>query len=208
MILCDIGNSRMHCCEAGRVVHLSHGEGIERYGAREDLFFICVNERMRERIAKAGLPWTDLSGRRRLETAYRGLGIDREAACLGIEDGVVVDAGTAITVDVMTEGRHLGGWIWPGIRAMLESYRSISGKLSLPLNPDVSLNRLPLETRDAISFAILAPIGALVGRYAPGKRVVVTGGDAPIVAKALPDAEIDETVVFRGMKKLIKDNEC
>ncbi len=208
MILCDIGNSRMHICEGEEVIHCSHDEGIERYGEREDLFFICVNEAVRREIKKKKLPWTDLSHRHRLETAYKGLGIDREAACLGVEEGVVVDAGSAITVDIMEKGRHLGGWIWPGIRAMLESYRNISEKLSVSLDPDLSLDRLPLDTGDAIGFAILAPIAALTEKYAPGKRIVVTGGDAVIVAKALPDAEIDETVVFRGMKKLIKDNEC
>ena len=208
MILCDIGNSRMHLYDGESVIHCSHEEGIARYGERDDLFFICVNEAVRREIEARNLPWTDLSDRHLLETEYAGLGIDREAACLGVVEGVVIDAGSAITVDVMERGRHLGGWIWPGIRAMLESYRNISEKLAVSLNPEVSLDRLPLDTRDAISFAILAPVKALVERYAPGKRVVVTGGDATIVAKVLPGAEIDEKVVFEGMKKLIKDNEC
>jgi len=156
MILCDIGNSRMHLYDGESVIHCSHEEGIARYGGRDDLFFICVNEAVRREIEARNLPWTDLSDRHLLETEYAG----------------------------------------------------ISEKLAVSLNPEVSLDRLPLDTRDAISFAILAPVKALVERYAPGKRVVVTGGDATIVAKVLPGAEIDEKVVFEGMKKLIKDNEC
>ena len=123
-------------------------------------------------------------------------------------DGVVIDAGSAITVDVMDRGRHLGGWIWPGLRRTLEAYTEVSPKLAYDLNPDVSLDTLPLQTRNAISFGILAPICCLVERFREGRKVVVTGGDARIVAKTIPDARIDETVVFEGMKKMIKDNEC
>ncbi|WP_201353575.1 type III pantothenate kinase [Hydrogenimonas urashimensis] len=207
MILCDIGNSRMHLYDGCRVEHLSHAEGLARY-ARQRVFFISVNESVRRKIGRLGLPWIDLSEKHLLKTAYKGLGIDREAACLGIEEGVVIDAGSAVTVDLMEEGRHLGGWIWPGLERMLGAYRSISDKLDVTLNPDVSLERLPLDTRDAVSFAMLGSIAALVAKHAKAKRVVVTGGDAAVIARTIPGAVIDETIVFKGMKKMIKDSEC
>ncbi|BDY12279.1 type III pantothenate kinase [Hydrogenimonas cancrithermarum] len=207
MTLCDVGNSRMHFFDNGKIFHLSHAEGIERYKEKA-LFFICVNDEVRRTIEASAPRWIDLSGRHLLNTQYRGLGVDREAACLGIWDGVVIDAGSAVTVDVMEEGRHLGGWIWPGIRAMLDAYRAVSPKLMFDLNPHVDLEKLPMKTRDAISFAILAPIKRVTERFAKGKRIVVTGGDAPIVAPLLPEAEIDETVIFKGMKLMLKEEEC
>ena len=207
MILCDIGNSRMHVFDGVSVRHYSHEDGLAALH-ESDVCFICVNEAMRKRIRQEAPKWTDLSDRHLLNTNYKGLGIDREAACLGIEDGVVIDAGTAITVDVMERGRHLGGWIWPGLSAWLASYRQVSEKLAFDLNPEVSLDALPQNTADAISFAILAPIHTLVGRFGREKHIVVTGGDAEIVAGAIPGAEIDDTVVFKGMKKMIKDSVC
>lgn len=55
------------------------------------------------------------------------LGVDRWLAMLGAYDEqpkatVIIDAGTAITVDWIDEnGRHLGGWIAPGVELMKNS---------------------------------------------------------------------------------------
>ncbi|SDB15527.1 type III pantothenate kinase [Pseudidiomarina indica] len=63
-------------------------------------------------------------------TSYREaerLGVDRWLALVGAFDEqpkatVIVDAGTAITVDWLNEqGEHLGGWIAPGVNLMRES---------------------------------------------------------------------------------------
>ncbi|MFN4264085.1 MAG: type III pantothenate kinase [Thioalkalivibrionaceae bacterium] len=59
------------------------------------------------------------------------LGIDRFLAQLGAMsrwgldfDGWIVDAGTAITVDRLRAGQHLGGWILPGLAA---GWSSVAG---------------------------------------------------------------------------------
>ncbi len=63
------------------------------------------------------------------------LGVDRWLAMLGAynEQGkatVIIDAGTAITVDwVSAEGRHLGGWIAPGVDLMQTSVTSRAPKV-------------------------------------------------------------------------------
>ena len=55
------------------------------------------------------------------------LGVDRWLAMVGAYDeqpkaAVIIDAGTAITVDWIDEqGRHLGGWIAPGVELMKNS---------------------------------------------------------------------------------------
>jgi type III pantothenate kinase len=208
MILCDVGNSRMHLYEDGKVKHFCHEEGLRRY-AGEAVRYICVHEKMREHIAKEAPKWVDLSEYRCLATEYRGLGIDREAACLGVWDGVVVDAGSAVTVDVMEEGRHRGGWIWPGIAAMQRAYAAISPVLDRPPVRDVDLAKIPMDTDAAVGFGMLAPIACLIERFAKGKPVVVTGGDAALVASAIPGAIVDESIVFKGMKKMMqKDSLC
>ncbi|WP_457595205.1 type III pantothenate kinase [Hydrogenimonas sp.] len=207
MMLCDIGNSRMHFFDGERLEHLSYGEGFLRYG-KGRVCYICVNEEVRERIGREAPRWVDAAAPQMLRSDYRGMGIDRVAACLAVEEGVVIDAGSAVTVDVMERGRHLGGWIWPGIASLKRAYAGISPKLAVDPVPDGAFDRLPLETGSAVSFAVFAPVKTLVERFAPGKPVIVTGGDAPLFAPLFPEARIDELLVFRGMEKMLKEERC
>ena len=209
MILCDVGNSRIHCFDGKRVEHLAHDEGILRY-RHEAVRYICVSESARKKIAEAAPAWRELTAEGLFETRYEGMGIDRIAACLGAHDGVVVDAGSAVTVDVMEKGSHLGGWILPGLAAWRESLRRISPRLDLPLTPEaVPGGRLPLSTPEAVAFGFFASVRDLVARHAKGRRVLLTGGDAETLAAVLPGAEVDETLIFRGMEKMkTKDTTC
>lgn len=58
---------------------------------------------------------------------FKNLGVDRWLAMVGAFDEqpkatVIIDAGTAITVDWIDEsGQHLGGWIAPGVHLMKHS---------------------------------------------------------------------------------------
>ena len=58
---------------------------------------------------------------------YQYLGIDRWLTLVAIHQElkkptVIVDIGTALTFDVLTEdGKHLGGWIAPGYQLMMQS---------------------------------------------------------------------------------------
>ncbi len=58
---------------------------------------------------------------------YQYLGIDRWLTLVAIhqhfkQPTVIVDIGTALTFDVMSEtGQHLGGWIVPGYQLMMKS---------------------------------------------------------------------------------------
>ncbi|BBG65413.1 pantothenate kinase type III, CoaX-like [Hydrogenimonas sp.] len=207
MILCDVGNSRMHFFDGGKPLHLTFDEGLGRYGD-EVVYFICVNGKIAPRISKEAPGWIDLSEYRMLHSDYRGLGIDREAACLGAWDGVVIDAGSAITVDVMERGLHKGGWIWPGISSFKEAYAGISPKLAVGIDPGVDITSLPKDTESAVSFAVLAPVKRLVEYFAPQFDITITGGDAHIFAPLFPEAKVDELLVFKGMEKMIKEKRC
>ncbi len=207
MILCDIGNTRMHFYDGQRLMNLSYDEGILQF-KDEPVYFICVNEEIKRSIEKEAFKWIDLSDSRILKSDYRGLGIDREAVCLGMYDGVVIDAGSAITVDIMQKGRHLGGWIWPGVKSLKDAYRRISSRLDVPIVPDTDLNKIPLDTSGAINFAVFAPIKMVIETFAPDKRITVTGGDADLFAPLFPEAVIDRLLVFKGMEKMIKEKRC
>ncbi len=206
MILCDIGNSRIHFYDGKEVKHLSHEEGLKLYES-EKVGYICVNDEVKSRIKRFS-KWQDVSNPSLLKSDYKGLGIDRIALSLAICDGVVIDAGSAITVDVMEKGVHLGGWIWPGVKAFKEAYGSISAKLAVQIDPCISFEKIPKDTSSAISYAVLGSIKEVVQTFAKSKRVFVTGGDASYIAPLFEDAKIDELLIFKGMEKMIKEERC
>jgi len=205
LILCDVGNSRLHLFD-GAVRHFEIDEGLARY-AKERVCFISVNADVTKQIAKEAPGWRDLSHCRLLPSMYAGWGIDREAACLGAGEGVVVDAGSAVTVDIVKAGRHLGGWIWPGLRAWQRACAAVSPRLDLPLTP-VERERMPLSTEQALSSAYWGGIWRVIERFGEGLPIYVTGGDAPLMAEVLPNAIVDERLVFKGMRIMIKECGC
>ena len=50
-------------------------------------------------------------------------------ACSFQQNAVIVDAGSAITVDIIENGVHKGGFILLGLRRFMKSYPKISKKL-------------------------------------------------------------------------------
>ena len=204
LILCDVGHSRFHILDGDNLRHLGMKEALARYGDKE-VHYICVDAGIERTLASlAG--WHDLVSRRRMPTAYRGWGIDREAACLGAGEGVVIDAGTALTLDIVRDGRHLGGWIWPGVKRWREAMAGISARLD---HEPRSVSALPpLSTAEAVWDALLGSVRRCIECHASGMPVTVTGGDATLVASAIEGARVDERLVFKGMIKMIKDEGC
>ncbi len=108
------------------------------------------------------------------------------ARSLGLGAGlVVIGAGTAITVDAVTEqGQHLGGIILPSIRLMRSALHQYTAKLPLS-GGNLSSHHAPNNTNDALhTGAVLACTGAIeqfIQRYceAINPQVLLCGGDAP-----------------------------
>lgn len=155
-----------------------------------------------------------------LHTDYRRpaqLGIDRWLAALAVRDAgkrcrCVVDAGTAITIDLLDgASHHLGGWILPGIRlqkkALLENTGIPEGE---PEGQDDWIGR---STHDAIELASVLAAAALIDRIIVegGKRLsygdidlFLGGGSAPILStRVLTPHQVIENLVLRGMAMLI-----
>ena len=96
---------------------------------------------------------------------------------------VVVDAGTALTIDVIDlEGTHLGGYIVPGLRAMRHS---LSDKTRDVKVGDAQLSDLkidyPKNTVDAVRYGIEKMARGLVQdcqkRWTTQLYVLVSGGE-------------------------------
>jgi len=145
------------------------------------------------------------------------LGADRWAALLGargLTDGtcLVVDAGSALTVDAMGPGgRHLGGWIIPGLGMMLEALEARTGDLRALRQASESgpADAFPTDTGPAMDEGIrLAAAGAvrlararLEAHCGMPARLLVTGGDARVLTTLLKDAEHVPELVLRGLAR-------
>jgi len=202
-LLADIGNTHFHIYNGSTVEHLIYEDAIEKYHESQ-LCYISVKQHLEEKIKQ--IPgWFNISCKIILDGAYNTMGVDRRALCLSHDDGVFVDAGSAITVDIMQNGIYQGGYIFPGITMMLESYKYISPALATDLNKAISLEHLPTTTKDGISYGIIASIKALIDIHSHGKRLYFTGGDGAFLATFFEEAVYDEMLVFDGMRKVIKE---
>ncbi len=200
MLLCDIGNTTYHFSDDQKS-YKKDAKLFDPSSITDEVFYICVNKSVKERL-KSLKNWVDLSLYVDMKNYYETMGIDRITACEAVEDGVIVDAGSAVTVDVVKGGRFEGGFIYPGARAMGECYKNISDALGYSFNFELDLDKMPKNSRDAISYGYLKLLYNEVISY--GMDIYLTGGDAAEFAKILPAAHIDETLLFKGMKNIMK----
>ena len=146
------------------------------------------------------------------------LGDDRWLALIGASelcagDCIVIDAGSAITVDLLRgDGRHLGGAILPGFNTPLETFKSIFGYIDFD-DPAIADNSAPgCSTAAAIQIDYAhgsqEVLPALVERwsreYLDRPAILLTGGDALRLQALLPGcSRIVPDLVFRGMRRLV-----
>jgi len=199
MLLCDIGNTSYHFLQ-GETNYKKSVLTFDPRTLKETVHYICVEPRIKK-LLKTLANWIDLSEKIDKSTYYPTMGIDRIVACQAIQNGVVVDAGSAITVDVVSEGVFKGGFIYPGSRFMKEAYKNISSALDYEFNYELDLSTLPKNSQDAISFGYLKLLYSEINSYK--MPIVLTGGDASLLKHIFPQAQINSTLIFDGMKKLI-----
>ena len=195
----------MHILDQGKILHLKHDEAIDQYKDRE-LCYISVSHRLDQKIAEIK-NWENIGSKVVLKDAYETMGVDRRALCLSRQDGLFIDAGSAITVDIVKDGIYQGGFILPGIKAYLESYRRISPALDIRINQAIALDKLPLTTKDGISYGIIASIKALIDQHRDDQTLYFTGGDGAFLSRFFEDAIYDESLVFQGMMQALSASE-
>ena len=136
------------------------------------------------------------------------LGIDRWLALIASHkqytgNVCVVDCGTAITIDALqANGKHLGGVICPGLVMMKKALASDTA--DLPFNTQPYSLRMASNTSAAIAngvlFAAVGLINNVVQRLEGDYQLVLTGGDAEIIAESLATPFIlDKKLVLKGL---------
>ncbi len=139
------------------------------------------------------------------------LGADRWVALIAARaligrSCIVVDCGTAITIDALAaDGRHLGGMIIPGMRLMREAlYRE-----TRQIPPEAGEAQLfGQSTRDGVwggaAYAAAAAIDGVTARMeaviGSGPRLL-TGGDAQAVSPLLQASyQLEPELIFKGLR--------
>ena len=156
------------------------------------------------------------------------LGVDRWAALIAAwhinrEATLVINAGTAITIDCLTvdetgKGLFLGGTIMPGLRLMQAALTHNTAQLKVG---EGAHSHFPLNTQNAIQTGCLnAAIGAILvmlqqleKQYGLAPKLLISGGDAITIASALmTDLKVDEkrviiieSLVLQGLAILQKE---
>jgi len=160
-----------------------------------------------------------------VENRYRSketLGYDRVAAVVGAhylfpdKNVLVVDAGTAITCDLVTSGGiYLGGTISPGIMMRFRALASFTSKLP-EVHPEKTFSMLGDDTPSAIisgvEGGILAEVDGMIDRlkkdYTP-LVTIITGGDADFFDKNLKNSIfVRPDLVATGLNRILEFNEA
>nr|WP_296749343.1 type III pantothenate kinase [Thioalkalivibrio sp.] len=158
----------------------------------------------------------------RLDYDCSQFGADRYCALLGVlgrtrAPAVVIDAGTAVTVDLLgADGRHLGGYILPGFRRGLSAVSDLlSAELQARAGPALGQAPSPREPRhpghdtaEALMKGWMHGLAGAVKRLgaeeaeggASDGEWWLTGGDGPWLAELLDHpARVEPDLVFDGL---------
>ena len=155
-----------------------------------------------------------------VKNAYRDpgrLGADRWMALLAASEmvsgnAIVLDAGSAITVDLLrADGQHLGGAILPGVHTSLDDFKRIFSHIDFDDSAIARTEKPGCSTEEAIHINYPnSPIEYLprlvnrwIGYLDNNATLLLAGGDAVRVQCALEQqSHIVPDLVFRGMNRL------
>jgi len=200
-LLCDIGNTTFTFYD-GKKLFKKSVNSFEPSSIKEKVYFISVNHDINKKLFHLS-NWINLEEKIDRSKYYETMGVDRIFTSKAVKTAVVVDAGSAITVDVVKDGEFIGGFIYPGINAFNEAFENISKALKCEFDFKIDFNTLPKDTTSALSYGFLAGLKKEVESY--NLPIIITGGDALKFQKIFKDSIVDEFLIFKGMKKVIDD---
>ncbi len=148
------------------------------------------------------------------------LGVDRMAlVCAAVsefpnKDALIIDAGTCITYDFITQKHeYLGGAISPGLRMRYKSLNNLTANLPLlkSENPKHIIGRTTNEAiHSGVVFGIIKEIDGVIEAYMQeysDLTVILTGGDAYFLSKQLKSSIFaDSNFLLEGLNHILQFN--
>lgn len=138
------------------------------------------------------------------------LGIDRWLQVLAMakpdQNFCIIGCGTALTIDLVEDFQHLGGYILPNLYLQRDSLIQNTKGIKIPDSAFDDLN-FGHNTVDAVHhgilFSLISTIEAIM-RQSP-KQLILTGGDAPLFAKFLKhyQPQLERDLLLKGLKHYV-----
>ena len=237
-LVVDIGNTliKVAVVERDEVVYMQQAESIEEV----DLVTLCERfpSLRRAIVASTAFPTADVAVLLRekgfdvlemtsltpvpIGNTYQSpetLGVDRLAAAvaavevMGCRDCLVVDFGTAITIDLVEDGIYRGGNISPGVRTRFRALHDYTGRLPECVPTDEKLE-YGSTTRQAIEQGVMQGITYEIEGYishflAQNVKIslIFTGGDAKYFVKRIKNAIFANCeLVICGLNRILEYN--
>ncbi len=235
----DLGNTRLkywHIDDVGRVLdadakqHLqAPAELLMGLTDRFDSFapeFVgvssvlgeSINTQVAESLSYLNVPFefVHVSKEHKLMTSDyepNQLGVDRWLQMLGAVDAgkrqCIVGCGTAVTIDLIDHGKHLGGYIFPSIYLQREALFSGTKQISISSGEFDSIEQ-GNTTQDAVHRGILLSIvGAIneITRHYNNYQLVMTGGDSVTISQHLnKPVHIRHDLLLNGLMRFFDKN--
>ena len=237
-LVVDIGNTliKVAVVERDEVVYMQQAESIEEV----DLVTLCERfpSLRRAIVASTAFPTADVAVVLRekgfdvlemtsltpvpIGNTYQSpetLGVDRLAAAvaavevMGCRDCLVVDFGTAITIDLVEDGIYRGGNISPGVRTRFRALHDYTGRLP-ECSPTDEVLEYGSTTSQAIEQGVMQGITYEIEGYishfsAQNVKIslIFTGGDAKYFVKRIKNAIFANCeLVICGLNRILEYN--
>ncbi len=149
------------------------------------------------------------------------LGLDRLAAAIGAADMfpnqnlLIIDAGTAITFDLVSEkNEYLGGNISPGLETRFKALNQFTGKLPL-IGVKDDFQAIGTDTESAIRAGVQLGVIFETEQYITyfntlykNLKVIITGGDAKFFDKKLKNSIfVHFNLTLLGLNRILEYND-
>jgi type III pantothenate kinase len=147
------------------------------------------------------------------------LGMDRVAGIAGAYNNLngsnvlLIDAGTAVTFDLLIDKRFIGGNISPGIEMRFRALNKFTGKLPLLMKSE-KYTSPGKNTSDAIIAGVQSGLIFEINEYIRtfGKKhkklkVIITGGDGEFLSKSIDyEHSYQPDIVIEGLNYILEYN--
>jgi len=179
------------------------------------IYFISVNTKAIKKLQKTyGKKHTiNLYSFVGNNSKYTNLGIDRAIICANINNKIIIDAGSAISIDIVKNNSHLGGYIFLGLNAHIKAYLNISKKLKVTTNfakYKDTIGKIPNSTQDALHLPLLQSVVELSKKLSKKHKldIITTGGDGLLLSACFKNkkTKYKKNLIFKCMRKVIATN--
>jgi type III pantothenate kinase len=153
---------------------------------------------------------------------HRRMGVDRWVAMVGawaeLESAcLIVDAGTAVTIDVLDDdGQHIGGQIMPGVALMAAALADETSDIPKPGRRAAAFTTdMDIFGRDTAKAVASGTQNAIVGAIERAIRtlrsndydptIILTGGDASRILKSITETPLHRPhLILQGLAHMLE----